>query len=475
MAPLILAAKAIPNNLDAEDLYDYSVQIIRGLIRKGIQCISYACDGTETERAVQRLLKSGAETLFPYSIKHPDSRFPDIIITIAMIDGQLIAIIQDSKHGLKTARNNFFTGAKLLTVGNHIVMYSYARDLAFGPGSPLYHRDVEKTDRQDDSAALRLSSASTMVYLTKQHPDRLGVVAYLFTFGELIDAYQNRRISHRERIKMVLRARFFIDMWRSFLKRAGYPAGIFYISREFDDISNILVEGLIALVIIHRDHLGMDEGTDYNRYPLLPWLHSSEACEHVFGECRKLIKDFTFLDFIYMIPKLTTLIRNAVRLGHTSNPRVRASGYAHTYVDAEDCDLAQLSIFPTDEEIQMATNEAWVEADTLFTMLGPAPEQFMQPASKPTTSTQLTPNTYVPPIASWFSEGEDPVLDFGDCASDTSSEWSNESEWSDNGALLRQLNESFENEHSRSQTADERILALSCAATACEINDTIIA
>lgn len=474
MPPLILVAKAIPNNLDAEELYEYSIEIIKGLIRKGVQCILYACDGTETECSVQRLLKSGAETLFTYSIKHPDPRFPDIVITIAMIDGQLVAIIQDSKHGLKTARNNFFSGAKLLTMGNHIVMYSYARDLAFGPGSPLYHRDVEKTDRQDNSTALRLSSASAMVYLTKQYPDHLGVVTYLFTFGELIDAYQNRRISHGERIKMVLRARFFIDMWRSFLKSVGYPASIFYISREFDDISNILVEGLIALVVIHRDHLGMDEELDYNCYPLLPWLHSSETCEHVFGECWKLIKDFMFLDFIYMIPKLTALIQSTVRQGHTDNPRARAGGYAHTYVDVEDCDLAQLSIFPTDEEIQMATNEAWAEADSLFTMLGPAPEQFMQPPSNPTTRTQPT-NTYLPLAASWFSEGEDPVLDFGDDTSETSSEWGSESEWSDNRALLQHLNEPFENEYSRSQSTDERILTLSCAATACEINNMIVA
>ena len=87
MPPLILAAKVIPNNLDAEELYEYSIEIIKGLIRKGVQCISYACDGTETERSVQRLLKSGAETLFTYSIKHPDPRSLDIVITIAMIDG----------------------------------------------------------------------------------------------------------------------------------------------------------------------------------------------------------------------------------------------------------------------------------------------------------------------------------------------------------------------------------------------------
>jgi len=173
---------------------------------------------------------------------------------------------------------------------------------------------VEKTDRQDDNAATRITSSGAVAYIAKYHPDRLGFVIYLFIFGELVDAYQNRKISHLERIKMALRARFFCEMWRSFLHAAGYSESRHYISREFSDIMQTLVDGLISLVIVYRDHLG-DE-----IYPLMPWLHSSETCEHLFAECRKLIKDFTFLDFLYMIPRLTILIRMAVKLGHTTSP-----------------------------------------------------------------------------------------------------------------------------------------------------------
>ena len=67
-------------------------------------------------------------------------------------------MIQDSNHGLKTSRNNLFTGAKLLTLGSHIAMYQYVRQAAFEAGRPLYHRDVKKTDRQDDNAAIRIHS-----------------------------------------------------------------------------------------------------------------------------------------------------------------------------------------------------------------------------------------------------------------------------------------------------------------------------
>ena len=121
-------------------------------------------------------------------------------------------------------------------------------------------------------------------------------------------------------------------------------------------------------------------------YPLLPWLHSSETCEHVFGECRKLIKDFTFLDFLYMIPRLHILTRAVVKLNHTSDPKVCASGYAHTYFDMEDINLATLSIFPPDEDIETAAKEAWEEADGLFNALGVSPTDFMGANTTPPNS-----------------------------------------------------------------------------------------
>jgi hypothetical protein len=105
-------------------------------------------------------------------------------------------------------------------------------------------------------------------------------------------------------------------------------------------------------VIVYQDHLG-------NKiYPLMPWLHSSETCKHLFAECRKLIKDFTFLDFLYMIPRLMILICMAVKLSHTTSPNAPASGYVHTYFDPEDMDTKILSEFPSDTQIEMAAKKA---------------------------------------------------------------------------------------------------------------------
>ena len=144
--PLILAAKAIPNNLTAQQLLSLSLGLIEGLVHRKIKVVSYACDGTETERSAQKLMMQKASFRYTYRIKHPFFGYDDIVITIVTVDGQLVVMIQDSNHGLKTSRNNLHTGAKVLTLGNHVAMYLYNRIAAFEKGCPLYHRDVEKTD-----------------------------------------------------------------------------------------------------------------------------------------------------------------------------------------------------------------------------------------------------------------------------------------------------------------------------------------
>jgi hypothetical protein len=112
----------------------------------------------------------------------------------------------------------------------------------------------------------------------------------------------------------MLRAKYFLESWEAFLNACGYRKDRYFISREAADILRFIIDGFIALVVIHRDHVP-------GRVPLLPWLHSSEACEHVFGEARHVVKDFTYLDFIYMLPKLRVKLHEAVLRGRSSDPK----------------------------------------------------------------------------------------------------------------------------------------------------------
>ena len=200
---MIVAAEAIPNDLPACELYPRSLAVIEGLKSHGVNVISYACDGTQVERTIQDSLVSGAVRKISYRI--PDPEGEDCTISLPIFGNSPVVMIQDSKHTLKTMQNNLFSGARALVLGSHLAMYSYARDLAFTEigGHPLYHRDVEKLDRQDDNAATRLFSAATLEFVRRHHADRVGFAVYLFVMGEVVDAYKSRNISHYKRLRMV--------------------------------------------------------------------------------------------------------------------------------------------------------------------------------------------------------------------------------------------------------------------------------
>lgn len=282
-----------------------------------------------------------------HTVKNPHPNCPDTKVTIAVIQGQPICMIQDLKHALKTFRNNLFSGARLLTFGNYTTVFQRIQEMAFEPGSLLYHCDVDKLDCQDNNAASQLFSADVLQYLSDHHPDQVGEIVYQLVFGELIDAYQNHSISHHERLKLVLQARYFLDAWETFLSQSGYKKSQYFLSCEAVDIARIIIEGYISLVFIHRDHTS-------GMVPLIPWLHSSEACEHVFGESGQVVKNFTVLDFIYMVPKLRIRLRQAILYALASDPKARTSGYCHTYFDHTNINLRALATYPTDEEINEA-------------------------------------------------------------------------------------------------------------------------
>jgi len=157
-------------------------------------------------------------------------------------------------------------------------------------------------------------------YLSDHHSEYIGLIVYLFVFGELVDAYKNRHIPHAERLKVVLRARYFLDCWLAFLAAGQYPTAQYCLSRDALDITRILIKGYISLMYIHRDCL-----SDHfeEPVPFLPWLHSSEPCEHVLGDARNIVSDFTMLDFIYSIPKLSITLRKAANQAKDSDAKAK--------------------------------------------------------------------------------------------------------------------------------------------------------
>ncbi|PSR85651.1 hypothetical protein PHLCEN_2v5380 [Hermanssonia centrifuga] len=270
VAPIMVAGIPITEKLDVLQLEPLSSQVLHGLLDRDVHVVSCSCDGTETERSVQHTLVENAESQHVFKVPSPlEGHVYELTIRIPIIHNHPVVMVQDSLHARKTFRNNLFSGARLLALGNHAAFYRHIRQIAFEQGSPLYHRDVEKLDRQDDNAAARLFSAETLRFIIQRHPTYLGDIVFLFVFGELPDAYQNRRISHGERIKIALRAHYFVCMWQAYLHKAGYAESRYFISREAADITSYLIEGVLGLVVVHRDQYARQKP-----FPLLIWHQS---------------------------------------------------------------------------------------------------------------------------------------------------------------------------------------------------------
>ncbi|KAJ7202517.1 hypothetical protein GGX14DRAFT_570624 [Mycena pura] len=163
-------------------------------------------------------------------------------------------------------------------------------------------------------------------------------------------------------------------------------------SRESWDIIGFLINGLLALIYIHRDY--------HPQMPLLPWLHSSEACEHTFGLARQIVKDFTALDFYRMLPKLKIKIREAIfssRGATKAEVKATAAGYHHSYFNMQKLNLPELVVFPADVQIAEAAVQASAEADSLVELLGMSPELLRG---------QMPRHDGLPSLNEWYTDAD---------------------------------------------------------------------
>ena len=364
----------IKSTSTAHEIRSWHDDVEQKLQLRKIHHISYTPDGASTERRLEHELlrearESGNVLTWTYPSPIPGSSSPFIIsVPRLLLSGMPRVVGSDGKHGRKNSRGSVQSGAHTLVLGNYITHFRHLKEIAESDVSPLLRGDVIGVDKQDDRAAARLFSSAVIDHLQSQTPKdtKLGLAVYLFVFGELIDAQQSRTLDFHVRMKILWRTRIFLDRWLQSIKdHPHYSPKTHFISRELYDIFNLFIDSMLGLILIHRDK--------YPSTPLLPWLHSTECCEHFFGCARRVIKDFTFLDLIYMMPKLSLLIDQDLRSHGRANTKASAhrSGYHHSWYDMEDIQYKVLSEFPDDIEIASTIlPHAYDEAKQLLQLLG---------------------------------------------------------------------------------------------------------
>lgn len=200
---------------------------------------SYNSDGTEIERGMQRIWNSSAPRMLKLTYAHPLPGVAPVEIKITMYWSIPIVIWQDSLHGQKNLRSFLFSGARVPTLGDSGFLYRMLDEAVDEPDCPLYTKDVRNTDKQNDSAAIRVFSAAFLEFTNKNHPEWLGLLIFLFVFGDLIDEHQSRTMQNSMRIKIAWRTKFFLQACDAFLNRAGYHSQ-HVLARETREILDII-------------------------------------------------------------------------------------------------------------------------------------------------------------------------------------------------------------------------------------------
>ncbi|KDQ15595.1 hypothetical protein BOTBODRAFT_43915 [Botryobasidium botryosum FD-172 SS1] len=206
-------------------------------------------------------------------------------------------------------------------------------------------------------------------------PTHEALSSTLHMLGGLFNAWTLYAVGHLERIQLALRARMFLTLWRThIIEHEHHSLSIHFISPAAYNVLLALCDSLIMLILVYRDH--------FPSHPLLPWLHSTDRCEHVFALLRSHKSDFNHSDFLQFMPKVMTAMTAHYRSGERAYNGVGLDGVLKTW--------------PTDLEIDRAYDTAIAEAKFVLANLG------VRPADKPIVSPDMFASHYDSPIVDQY-------------------------------------------------------------------------
>lgn len=368
--PRLIATMPLRSKVTRPELRLWHDAVEAKLAAHDLHHTTYNVDGATIERGLTHDLHNeavAAGRTQKWTYLHPkDGETPLLLQAPVLANGKPRLIGTDGKHLKKNGRGSATSGARVITMGRYILHYGQLAELAESPNSPLLRSDIIGVDKQDDRACARLFSAAvieqTRNHQTLQH--EIAVILFLWYLGETVDGQQSRTLGHDERLRMLWRAKFFFEGWCKYvLDHPHYSVNTHFITRELYDIITIFVDAMITMILVHRDF--------FPDIPLLLWMSSTEVCEHFFGCARKIQKDFTFVEWILMVPKLTLLMMGEMKTkGTQTKSSEHRSGYHHFWHNSKNADYVNLTTYPTDATVQACINVAWKEAMSSLSILG---------------------------------------------------------------------------------------------------------
>ncbi|CAG8702614.1 5995_t:CDS:2, partial [Dentiscutata erythropus] len=109
---------------------------------------------------------------------------------------------------------------------------------------------------------------------------------------------------------------------------------------------------------IHKDY--------YEDIPLLPWKHGTESCKYIFGVACQFRPNFTFLEILQIVPKISQYFRS-IQLDHLLFRKEKTVHEDYSFNEYEeinllDDDLEFLCYWPSDINIDDTINIGYKRA-----------------------------------------------------------------------------------------------------------------
>ena len=385
--PIPLAVLPTQGKDTAEDNAALLFKCLELCGEQNIPVISCGADGASNEQGAHVLLNSSTRATGHVTFKLEKFGI-SLSAPVFPRTGPLVTI-PDPGHVQKVLRDNEQSGTHLLSLGDNVLTHDTLVCLQKEPGSGMVQKDVLNTDKQDDGASIRVFHSNALQVCLSSAKEvkpeyRMAfVVHFIFgrplcsieeikshpTTGELFDAVFKRDLSHFERVRAVLRAKFFLKVWRDHVveKRQSAHGHFFSLQRSFISSQNYkslnaLCDAFLKLIIIHREH--------YPNVPFLPWQHGSMALEKLFGIARTFIPNFTYVEFVvtlrHILLRENALLRLA-KLG-VHGRKEKSSGYVHdtTLEQLTKDDLKKLAQLPSRSQISEIADLAFEEVVALM-------------------------------------------------------------------------------------------------------------
>src|SRR5260363_242597 len=138
----MIAMLPTKGNEGAEQIAHLIRQVIEMSHIANVNILSFGADGARSEFNAKSIITNEASNF----LKYVDS-FYNIYFKAPLYNSKPFIRIQDPKHAKKTARNQIFSGAKLLSLGISTVRYDQLFKLVNQSQHFLLKRDVLNVDK----------------------------------------------------------------------------------------------------------------------------------------------------------------------------------------------------------------------------------------------------------------------------------------------------------------------------------------